>query len=128
MNINPYEKKIKQQRVLFIDDEPYFQTIYGNTLKKAGYQVTFAKNGQEALDVLEKQDFEILVVDLIMPIMSGLTFLKQIKNKIQKSKILCLTSLDSVTDQLAVKKLGVKYFFMKSDTGPAELVDIIQGL
>lgn len=117
-----------KKRVLFIDDEPYFQSIYGKQIQNAGYDVDFAENGEEALALIKENKYEILIVDLIMPIMSGLRFLENLKKEIKKYSVLVLTTLDSETDKLALEKLGVSHFLVKSDVDPSKLLEILETL
>lgn len=114
------------KNILLVDDEAYYFDVYGAALKKAGYDVDYAKNGVDALKQLEKKSYDLLIVDLIMPYMSGMELLKKIKRK--KIPTIVFTTLEGVTDKTDAQKAGVKKFLTKSDTTPQDLVTIIAKL
>ena len=72
--IDRYRKSDPQRslRVLVAEDNPVNQTVTSLILKNAGHRVTVTANGQEALDELEKHEFDVAIVDLQMPIMGGI--------------------------------------------------------
>lgn len=111
--------------ILLIDDETYYHDVYGSVLKQAGYDIEYAKNGVEALKKIEGKDYDLLIVDLIMPHMSGMELLKSIKRK--KIPTIVFTTLEGVTDKADATKLGVKKFLTKSETTPKDLVKIVAG-
>jgi len=72
--IDRYRKSDPQRslRVLVAEDNPVNQTVTSLILKNAGHRVTITANGQEALDELEKHEFDVTIVDLQMPVMGGI--------------------------------------------------------
>jgi len=68
-------------KVLIVDDEKLVRWFLERTLKKEGYEIDTASNGEEALHKIEKGDYNILILDLRMPIMGGLELLKRLKEK-----------------------------------------------
>ena len=65
--------------ILVVDDEAIVRESIRDWLKDAGYQVGTAESGEEALEMIEKQDFSIMVLDLRLPGMHGLKVLKEVK-------------------------------------------------
>ena len=115
-------------RILFIEDEPFYQRMYGDVLERAGYEVKYVSEGTEALKVFKKDFFATVIVDLIMPIMSGISFLKklrQIKKK-TRSVILVLTTLEGASDRQDAMNAGADGFYSKSETSPQKLLRVIQ--
>ncbi|MDP3985551.1 MAG: response regulator [bacterium] len=119
-----------KKRILFIEDEPFYQRMYGDVLTQAGYEITFAAEGKEALVLFSKDSFVAVIVDLIMPIMSGISFLKklrQVKRKI-RPVLLVLTTLEGASDRQDSMNAGADGFYSKSETSPQKLLRVIQQL
>jgi CheY-like chemotaxis protein len=64
-------------RVLIVEDDPDMQDVGSQVLGYAGYDVVQARNGLEALATLREQEFNVILLDLMMPVMDGLTFLAE---------------------------------------------------
>jgi CheY-like chemotaxis protein len=64
-------------RILIVDDEPIIRTFLADSLADAGYSVTTARNGAEALDYSRAQRSDLVLLDLLMPVMDGITFLRE---------------------------------------------------
>lgn len=106
--------KNKTRNILFVDDEPLYTQAYGQGLQSQGFNLEIAKNGEEALKKLQKGHFDLLIVDLVMPIMSGISFLKKIRSR--KLPILVFTTLEGETDREDAMKYGAKIFLKKGET------------
>ena len=65
--------------VLVVDDSGSFRTVVNLTLKQAGYEVTEAKDGQEAVEKIQTGKFNLVICDLNMPNLDGLAFTRKIK-------------------------------------------------
>lgn len=65
--------------VLTVDDSVSLRKLVANTLATAGHQVMEASNGAEALDLIKTRNFNLIISDLNMPVMDGLTFIKQVR-------------------------------------------------
>lgn len=66
-------------RVLVIDDEPDLRELYSVTLREAGHEVLTASNGAEGLGILQRERLDIVLVDLMMPVMDGYEFLQHLR-------------------------------------------------
>jgi len=69
------------KKVLVIDDDPINRKLIVRILSKKGFDTIEAGNGVEAFSVLENNDIDIILLDIVMPVMDGIEFLKEIKNK-----------------------------------------------
>ena len=63
-------------KILVVDDEEYIRDVIVTYLDNEGYQTYQAEDGYEALDMLEKDKYDLMVLDIMMPEMDGFTFLK----------------------------------------------------
>lgn len=66
-------------RVLVVDDEPDLVELYAVNLQEAGHEVLSARNGAEGLGIVQRESPDVVLVDLMMPVMDGYEFLKQLR-------------------------------------------------
>ena len=80
------------KKILVVDDSALIRRELGNLFDKAGYDVGFAKNGLEAVEFVQEVDFDCITMDINMPVMDGLTAVKEIM-KIKPTPIIMVSSL-----------------------------------
>ncbi|HXH26409.1 MAG TPA: response regulator [Candidatus Acidoferrum sp.] len=114
------------RRVLIVEDEKTLAHALNLKLLHEGFAVTLAGNGQECLDLLAKEQFDVVLLDLVMPEVNGFQVLEQIKDKPNKPIIFVLSNLSQPEDETRVLALGAKKFFIKSDTPLTTIVDEIK--
>lgn len=85
-------KKNKQYKLLIVEDDLKLQKAIGDKIRREGWQCVVASNGQEGLVMVEKEKPDIVLLDIIMPIMDGLTMLKELRKK-SNVPVLILTNL-----------------------------------
>ncbi|MCP3944210.1 MAG: response regulator [Desulfobacteraceae bacterium] len=73
--------------ILIVDDQPKNIQLLGNLLKEHNYEVEFATNGKEAIDWVFSRDFDLILLDIMMPEMDGFQVCKKIKSNIAKRHI-----------------------------------------
>ena len=69
------------KKILVADDEMAIRLLYSEELKEEGYEVYTAANGREALDIIDKEPLDLVILDIKMPEMDGIEALRQIKEK-----------------------------------------------
>jgi len=99
--------------ILVVDDEPIVRESIRDWLKDAGYEVATAETGEEALEVMKKQDFGVVVLDVRLPGKTGLRVLKEIKAVKPGIKSIIITAYP--TDEFAeeAKLLGAIDYLVK---------------
>ena len=104
-----FHKKLQNKRILLVEDNEFNQELAIDLLQKKGIVVTVANNGQEALDILEMQNFDIVLMDIQMPIMDGYTATKRIKEKEQYKDlpILAMSANAMKEDRDRSKEVGM---------------------
>ena len=117
------EPKIK---ILIADDNKAIAMALDLKLQNEGFEVKTVFNGNEALTELEKEKFDLLVLDLIMPQLNGFGVLKGIKEKGIKTPVIVSSDLSQSEDINKVKELGAVDFFVKSDMSVVEMVEKIK--
>ncbi|MDJ0761949.1 MAG: sigma-54 dependent transcriptional regulator [Myxococcota bacterium] len=99
--------------VLVVDDEPESLRAVARILKARGFEVDTAMNGIEALERLEKNTVDVMLVDLVMPGMSGLEVLKKAKVGFERLEVVMMTAFADVDTAVAAVKAGAYDFLTK---------------
>ncbi len=101
------------KRILIVDDEPIVLESIRDWLKDAGYQVATAETGEEALEMIKKQDFGVMVLDIRLPGQTGIEVLRQVKALKPEIKSIIITAYPSDEHQKEAKKLGAIDYLIK---------------
>ncbi|EFK11371.1 response regulator receiver domain protein [delta proteobacterium NaphS2] len=112
---------MKGSKILLVDDEVVFTRNMSKLLTARGYRVTAVNSGDAAIQALDKEDFEVVVLDLKMPGMDGLTTLKEIKKLGLFTETLILTGHGAIDTALEAIKLGAYDYLTK----PCEIDDLV---
>lgn len=115
-----------QKRILIVEDEKPLSHALELKLVSEGYATTVVTNGQEALDALKAGEFDVMLLDLMMPNMDGFQVLQQMKDFAHKPIVFVLSNLSQHEDEERVLTLGAKKFFIKSDTPLSVIVEEIK--
>lgn len=99
--------------VLLIDDEQEFVTTLAERLEIRGFSTATAVDGESGLDLIRQRDWSVVILDLLMPGMSGLETLKQIRQIAPDLPVILLTGHGSTRDGMEVMKLGAIDYLMK---------------
>ena len=100
-------------RVLLVDDEEDFVEMLSLRLKEVGEKVTPAYNGRECLSILEKNDIDVVILDIKMPGMDGIATLREIKNKFPLVEVIMLTGHGTTESAVEGMKLGAFEYLLK---------------
>ena len=100
-------------RILIAEDERDLNRILTERLRKEHYSVDTCFDGQEALDYLEGAEYDALILDIMMPVMDGLTLLKKIRSRGNSIPVLLLTAKDSVEDRVKGLDAGANDYLVK---------------
>lgn len=102
-----------QKKILVVDDEQQLALAVKIRLQSRGYQVTTANDGQQALEVVEKEPPDLVLLDVLMPVMDGYTFLRELNTRVGRGKIpvIILTARDRMKDLFEVE--GIEDYIVK---------------
>lgn len=100
-------------RVLVADDDDKIRTLLLDTLSALGYKTFGAKDGEEALAILERQKPDVVISDIKMPRLNGLSLLRNIKNKNPKIPVLMITGYDLTYTRDQALESGADGFLVK---------------
>ncbi|MDR4509794.1 MAG: sigma-54 dependent transcriptional regulator [Candidatus Brocadiaceae bacterium] len=103
----------KKINILFADDENTFRNIMTNELRRMGYHVTACASGGETLQNLKERDFDVIVLDMNMPVMDGLETLKRIRELEYTTEVIILTGQGSIENAVQAIKQGAYNYLTK---------------
>jgi len=107
------EPRVVRGRILIVDDEPGACDLLSEVLSRAGFQCAGCSNGGEALEALERENFDAVIADLRMPGTSGLSMLEQVRRKHPGTAFLVATVDDSVHTGVEAMKQGATDYLVK---------------
>lgn len=114
--------------ILIVEDEKPLNEAYQAILKKEGYEVSPAYDGEEALDLAANKEPDLILLDLRMPHIGGIEFLKkyELQKKHPKVKVIVFSNLDTQTEIDEAYKLGAKKYMLKAWASPKELAKLVK--
>jgi len=114
-----------QKRILIVEDDKPVAQVLDLKLSHTGYDTKCVYDGAQALDVLQNEQFSLIVLDLILPKIDGFAVLAELQKRGSATPVIVLTNLSQPEDERKVKELGAAAFFTKSDTSLSEIVENI---
>lgn len=114
----------KNYRILVVDDEIEYQTVFSIILRKKGYIVDTCSSGREALEYLENHEIDLIMTDLKMPDMDGIELVKHVKEKYSDIDIHIMTAFGSIETAVKAMKYGANGYSVKSSEPDALLAEI----
>lgn len=118
----------QSKKILIVDDEPISAKALKLKLSQLGYEAVAVFSGQNALDELDKREYNLLLLDIIMPDISGWDVLEKIRDKDLKIKIVVITNLSQEEDISKAKNLGAHEFIVKTNVSISQVVEIVNPL
>ncbi|MCB0364761.1 MAG: sigma-54-dependent Fis family transcriptional regulator [Bdellovibrionaceae bacterium] len=100
-------------RILVVDDEESIREFLDIMLRKEGYEVTCAEDGQKALDILKKKSVDMVISDLQMPNMTGIELLRHVKDQFPDMLFMMITAFGSTETAVEAMKLGAYDYLTK---------------
>ena len=111
------------KKILLIEDETYISDLYRRQLEKEGFEVTGVKDGQEALDLLQKNAYDLVLLDIMLPSINGILILeKWSKNKSPNTKVILLTNLALENVLREGLNKGADGYLIKASYTPQQIV------
>ena len=108
-------------KILVVDDEPKIRELIGQYLTVAGYETEFAKDGIEALNIISKGDIDMVILDVMMPFMDGITCLKEMRSRGFKTPVIILSAKGEEYDKITGFEAGTDDYVVKPFS-PKELM------
>ena len=115
----------QREKILIVDDEKIVRESLFHWFEEEGYDVSTAENGEEALKKFEKGKYDLFLLDMKMPGISGLELLKKIKEADADSIVILITAFASVPSAITALKDGA-YDYVTKPVDPDELAVVLR--
>ncbi|UEL48708.1 sigma-54-dependent transcriptional regulator [Terrisporobacter hibernicus] len=112
-------------KILVVDDEIQYQEVINMILQSEGYKTKVASSGEEALEILKKEEFHLVLTDLKMNGMDGIHLLEDIKNNYTNTYVMLITGFGTIKNAVEAMKKGAFGYFIKGNN-PGELLREIE--
>ena len=109
----PLDCAPERERLLVVDDDPDVRDSLGRALRCAGYAVTTAVHGADALDSLARRPVDLIVLDVLMPIVDGLDACRRLRMRGDDTPVLVLTARDAIEDRVSGLEAGADDYLVK---------------
>ena len=100
-------------RILVVEDEKHLNRIISEAVEDEGYSVDCCFNGVEAMDYLAGAEYDVIILDVMMPKMDGLTLVRKLRERGCATPVLFLTARDSLADRVEGLESGGDYYLVK---------------
>lgn len=116
------------KRILVIEDEKPLRDAFAYLLQSEGFTVYLAENGQAGLKQLRRHQPDLILLDMLMPVMDGMTFLRKadLPSKYPKVKTIMLSNLSDAITFDDAHELGVTFSVLKADLSPVQLAQTVK--
>ncbi len=114
------------KKILIVEDEKPLANALDLKLTASGFQTHVVYNGDDALQSLQKEDYDLMVIDIMMPKRDGFSVLEELKKKNIKTPVFIMSNLGQAEDLARAKTLGVADYIVKSNTPLAEIIERIK--
>ena len=119
---------VVKAKIAVVEDDVAIVQMYRMKFEEEGYTVATASDGQAGLDLLKRFRPDILLLDLMMPIMDGLAVLQKLRKQPEGKnlKVIVLTNMGESEAPPEIRKLGVADFIVKADMTPKQVADRVK--
>jgi DNA-binding NtrC family response regulator len=100
-------------RVLLVDDQPELRRLYRRNLSKLGHQVTEASDGRSAIELIRRNEFDVVISDVRMPDSSGIDLLREVSELYPELPVILMSGGCDASAELAAKEYGAFAYLMK---------------
>lgn len=102
-----------KNKVLLVDDERNILEVFGEAFEGAGYTVRQAESAEEALDILKKENIQVMFLDLMLPGMNGVDLCREIRKDHPLAQIFAVTAFASLFELADCREAGFDDYFTK---------------
>lgn len=115
-------------KVLVIDDDKFIRLVYESKLKKEGFIVSSAQDGEEGFEKISKEKPDLVLLDMILPKKNGFAILEEMGSdaKLKKIPVIVFSALSQPSDIDRALKLGAKRYLPKDEYSPTEIVNEVK--
>ncbi len=114
--------------ILIVDDEEVLQDVLVSLVRREGWNALSARTGEEALTLLESEDVDLVLLDLMLPTMSGMEVMKQIHQRDPDQVVVIITAFSSIEGAIDAMREGAFHYIPKPFKNQEVLLTIHKGL
>lgn len=116
---------MEKKKILIIEDEEIMLDLLQRKLTNNGYEISIARNGEDGLKMIKETKPDLILLDIIMPKMSGMEVLEgmQKDKEVKSIPVIIISNSGQPVELDRAKKLGVKDWLIKTEFDPQEVVD-----
>ncbi len=115
-------------KILLVDDDAFLRDMYATKFSEAGCDVSVAAHAEEALQTLEREAHDVVLLDMVMPGMSGVELLQAIAEHDIQVKAIVLSNQGEQSDISAATEAGAIGYIIKAESIPSEVVKKVTAL
>jgi DNA-binding response OmpR family regulator len=120
----------QKHKIALVEDDANIREMYKMKLELSGYNIITAENGKEAMELVKKENPELVLLDILLPKKDGFEVLKEIKDskdeKVKSIPVVMLSNLSSKEDISEAKKLGASDYFVKAKIAPGKVAEKVK--
>ncbi len=116
----------QKKRILIVEDERAIAEALETKLNSEGFETQKAFNGEEGIEFLKKEKYDLVLLDILMPKVDGFAALEEVKEKNIETPVIIISNLSQYLDVKRAFDLGAKDFLIKSNTSLAAVVDKVK--
>lgn len=115
-------------KILLIDDDSFLRDMYATKFRELGYEIDVAETGEIALEKLKQGTYDVTLVDMVMPGMTGVEVVKRIKEASLGGNPICimLSNQSEEADKKSAKDAGAVGYIVKAELIPSEVVEKVR--
>ena len=113
-----------KKKILVVDDEQHVRQLIGKVLEKEGYEVLTACNGEEGLEIFQKNNIDLIISDIKMPKMNGIEFLHKVKEQEPGVGFILITAFATMETAIDAIKSGAQDYVTK----PFDIKEILNAV
>lgn len=119
---------MEKKKVLIVEDDNFVAEVYSTKLLEMGHDVRIARNGEEGLDSVKEDSPDLILLDIVMPVMDGGEMFEELKKnpKWKNIPVILLTNVGEKDSVEKFREAGVKDYIIKSHFTPAEVIEKIE--
>lgn len=116
------------KKILLVEDDQYIIDVYKTKLEKEGYRVIVVQDGKDFFPILEKENPDLILLDIVLPHVDGWEILKALRKnpKFKEKKVVIISNLSQREEIEKAREFGVIKFLVKAHYTPSEIVEEIK--
>jgi len=117
-----------KKKILIVEDEEILAQMYKDKLQQEGFEAFLAFDASQGIEILKRENIDLILLDILLPREDGISFLKKMKNlKKEKSPlVIAFSNYDNPEIKQTLQNLGAKDYLIKANYTPQEVVEKIK--